>query len=152
MAEAKRLTLEELRAKTAKAIKDATTFEKSPTFDMPVGSEVLFRVKRVIEGNFEAPMVITDDLRTMNGEKKFVTGTLKGYTQDRKEAPRIPVEVEAGKDVRIPSFVVRRAKAKGLEFHPRQVYWSKFIEEKKVERGTFKVTAIDLVGTDFPTE
>jgi len=121
---------------------------------MPIGSETLFKVKKVIAGQYEAPMVIADELRVMNGAGKFVVGeTLKAYTQDGKDSPRVAVEVKAGEDIRVPSFVVRRAKDKGIEFHPKQVYWAKHIEDKALSGGkTFKVAAVALVGTEFPTE
>lgn len=151
MAESKPLTLEELRARTAKAIKDATTMEKSPAFEMTVGAEILFRVKRVIEGNFEGSLVITDDLRVLNMMSgKFEKTALNGYMQEGKDGPRTTVTVKPGEDVRIPSFVARAAKRKGLEFVPKFVYWSKYIEDKKVEKGTFKVTAVEAVGSAFP--
>jgi hypothetical protein len=86
----------------------------------------------------------------MDGDGKFVLKTLKAYTQDGLTGPRIPVDVEARKDIRAPPFVVKRAKAKGLAFHENQVYWAKYVEDKKVDKGTFKVTAVDLVGTEFP--
>ena len=146
----KRLTLEELRAKTAKAIIEATTFEKSPTYDMPMGSEMLFKVKKVVEGTFGSPLVIASDLRPMGADGKFVAGVLKAYTQAGLTAPRVPTEVKPGSDIRIPTFIVKRAQEKGLQFHPAQVYWSKFIEGKKTPKGTFLVAAVDLVGTDFP--
>ena len=142
--------MSELREKTAKAIKEATTFEKTPTYDMTVGSEILFKVKRSIEGTFGAPIVVCSELRVMDGNGKFVVTTLRAYTQDGLTGPRVYTEVKPGEDIRIPAFVSRRAKDKGLEFHPNQVYWSKYIEDKKVEKGTFKVTAVDLVGTEFP--
>lgn len=151
MAEGKKLTLEELRAKTAKAIKEATTMEKSPAFEMPVGAEILFRVKRVVEGNFEGALVISDDLRVLNVTTgKFEKMELRAYTQEGKDGPRTYTSVKPGAEIRIPSFVARAASRKGLEFHAKLVYWSKFIEEKKVERGMFKVTAVDLVGSEFP--
>ena len=69
---------------------------------MPIGSETLFKVKKVIAGQYEAPMVIADELRVMNGAGKFVVGeTLKAYTQDGKDSPRVAVEVKAGEDVSI---------------------------------------------------
>jgi len=117
---------------------------------MPVGTEILFKVKKVIAGQYDAPMVIADELRVMNSAGKFVGGDLKAYTQEGKDAPRIAAEVKAGEDIRVPSFVVRRAKAKGIEFHPKEIFWAKYIEDKKVDKGTFKVTAIDLVGLSFP--
>ena len=52
MAQAK-ITMEELRAKSAKAQKEATTFEKSPTLDMKLGTEIVFRVKKVVSGKFK---------------------------------------------------------------------------------------------------
>ena len=145
------MTLDELRAKTAKAIVEATTFEKSPTFDMTVGTEILFKVKKVIAGNFDAPLVICSEVRVVDGTGKFPAGgSLRAYTQEGKDGPKTFSEVKPGEDIRVPSFVVRRAKSKGLEFHPNQVYWSKYISDVKVEKGTFKVTAVDLVGTEFP--
>jgi hypothetical protein len=146
----KRMTLEELRAKTAKAIIDATTFEKTPTYDMPKGSEMLFRVKKVIEGSFGAPMVVCSELRVLGADGKFAATTLKAYTQDGLTGPRISVEVKPGSEIRIPSFLSKRAVQKGLEFHPPQVYWASYIDDKKVDKGTFKIAAVDLVGTDFP--
>jgi len=148
----KRLTLEELREKTAKAIKEATTFEKSSTFDMPVGTEILFRVKRVFPGNYDGDVVISDEVRVMD-KGKFVALTatdLLTYKQDGLTGPRVKTEIKPGEDVRIPSFVAKRAKSKGLEFHPKQVYWSKFLEEKKLEKGFFKLAAVDLIGVEFP--
>lgn len=151
MADAKKLTLEELRAKTAKAEKEATEFEKSPAFNMRAGSEILFRVKKVIDGNFEGKLVIADDLRVFDASSgKFDKTTLDGYMQDGKDGPRTAVKVEPGKDIRVPGFVARAAARKGLDFHPKLVYWSKYIEDKKVEKGTFKVTAVDVVGSEFP--
>src|SRR3990167_8900087 len=158
MAETKKLTLEELRAKTAKAIKEATTFEKSPTFEMPLGTEIVFRVKKVVEGNFDAPIVIASELRVGNvlaiaedpKSTKFLNTALKAYTQDGKDGPKVFTEVKPGEEIRVPTFVVKRAGTKKLEFHPSQVYWAHYREDVKVERGTFKVTAVDLVGTEFP--
>ena len=146
----RKLTLDELRAKTAKAIKEATTFEKSPTFDIALGQEILFKVKRVVEGNYEGSIVICSELRVMGGDGKFVAGTLKAYTQAGLTGPRIPTEVKAGEDVRAPTAVARAAAKKGLEFHPNQVYWAAYLQDKPVEKGIFKVVAVDLVGTDFP--
>ncbi len=148
----KRLTLEELRAKTAQAIKEATTFEKTPTFDMPLGTEILFRVKKVVEGNFDAPIVIASELRVMDGSGKFVATTMRAYTQDGKDGPKVFSELKAGDEIRVPTFLVRRGMNKGLDFKGKEklVFWGKFIEEKKVEKGVFKVAAIDLVGTEFP--
>jgi len=151
MAEAqKRLTLEELRAKTAKAIREATTFEKTPTYDMAVGTEILFKVKKVVEGTFGAQIVVCSELRVMDGNGKFVVTTLRAYMQDGLTGPRTFMEVKPGDEIRAPTFVARRGKEKGLAFHADQVYWAKYIEDKKVEKGTFKVTAVDLVGTEFP--
>lgn len=147
----KRLTLEELRAKTAKAIKEATTFEKTPTYDMTIGQEILFMVEKVAEGKFGTPIVIARELRVMDGNGKFaVPPVMRAYTQEGLTAPRIMTEVKAGEKIRAPTFVVRRAQEKKLEFHANQVYWAKYIEDVKVEKGTFKVTAVDLVGTEFP--
>ena len=52
MANAK-ITMEELRAKSAKAVKTATTFEKSPTLDLKMEMEVIFQVKKVVSGKFK---------------------------------------------------------------------------------------------------
>ena len=151
MAEGKKLTLEELRTKTAKAIKEATEFERAPAFDMRIGTEILFRVKRAIDGNFEGKLVITDDLRVLNVTTgKFEKMALDAYTQEGKDGPRSTMKVDPGKDIRVPSFVARAAKRKGLDFVPKFVYWSKYVEDKKVEKGTFKVTAVDIVGSEFP--
>jgi len=151
----KRITLAELREKTAKAIKSATTFEKSPVFDMQIGTEVLFRVKKVIAGKYPEPLVIASELRVGVGsgdDTKFppTVTTLKAYLQDGKDGPRTYVEIKPGEEVRVPSFVVRRAQENGVTLHSNQVYWASFIEGKEVERGTFKVCAVALVGAEFP--
>jgi len=146
----KRLTLEELRAKTAKAIKEATTFERTPTLDMQKGTEILFRVKKVIDGTFGAPLVVCSEIRVLGSDGKFAVTTLKAYMQEGLTGPRTNVEVKPGSEIRIPSFLARRAVSKGLVFYPAQVYWASYIEDKAVEKGTFKIAAVDLVGTEFP--
>ena len=146
----RKLTLDELRAKTAKAIKEATTFEKSPTYDIALGSEILFKVKLSFEGNYGFPLVVCSELRVMGSDGKFIAGPLKAYTQDGLTGPRVWTEVKPGEDILLPAAVSRAATKKGLAFHPMQVYWAKYLEDKKVEKGTFKLVAVDLVGTDFP--
>lgn len=147
----KQITLDELRARAAKAEKEATTFEKTPTLDIAVGQDFLFRVAQVIEGNFDTPMVIASELRMGDG-KSFVSVPVKAYTQDGKDAPKVEKVVNPGEKVRVPPFVVRHAMEAGVEFFPKLVYWGKFLAEKEVASGTFKNSAVVLVGSDFPTE
>src|SRR5436309_11719673 len=79
----KQMTLDELRSKAAKAEKEATTFEKTPTLEVSIGTEFVYRVAQVIEGNYPTPMVIASELKMGNG-KGFVPTAVKAYTQDRK--------------------------------------------------------------------
>lgn len=158
MAQAK-LTMEELRMKTVKAVKDATTFEKSPTLDMKVGTQIVFRVKKVVSGKFKdqqgKPMdlVIASDVRSFDEEaKKFISTALMGYMQDGLQGARTAVTVKAGADARLPNFVVKRFAERGIELHPNYTYWVQFLEEKKVPNGTFKLTAVEALGTIFPDD
>lgn len=145
------MTLEELRSKTAKAEKEATTFEKTPTLEVAVGQEFVFRVAQVIEGNFPTPMLIASELRMGNG-KGFADVPVKAYTQDGKDGPKEYKVVNPGEKIRVPPFIVRHAMDSGVEFHQKLVYWAKFIAEKEVPSGTFKNSAVVLVGDEFPKE
>lgn len=146
----RRVTLEELKAKTAKAIVEATEFEPSPTYDLQKGEEIFFRVKKVISGKFETPLVIVNDVRkTVNG-KLAVLDTMKTSTQAGLNAQRIFGATKGGEDVRLPAFLVKRAKSQGIEFHPNQVYIALYIDDIKVEKGMFQRAAVVLAGTDFP--
>lgn len=145
----KQMTLDELRAKTAKAEKEATTFEKTPTLDVSIGQTFLFRVVQVIEGNFPTPMVIAQELK-MGNDKGFSEVPVKAYVQDGKDGPKEFRIVNPGEKVRIPPFIVRHAMDNGTTFHLKLVYWAKFIGEKEVPSGTFKNSAVLLVGDSFP--
>lgn len=145
------MTLDELRSKAAKAEKEATTFEKTPTLEVSIGTEFVYRVAQVIEGNYPTPMVIASELKMGNG-KGFVPTAVKAYTQNGKDGPKEYTVVNPGEKVRVPPFVVRHAMEEGIEFHAKLVYWSKFIEEKEVPSGTFKNAATVLVGTEFPSD
>ncbi len=155
MADAKKLTMEELRAKTAKAVKEATTFEKSPTLDMRQGMEIVFRVKKVVSGKFKdekgAPMdlVIVHDVRVLN-DGKFVSADLPAYLQDGLQGPRTSMTVKAGAEIRLPNFIVKRSARQGIDLHEKYVYWAKYLDDIKVPAGMFKRAAVTALGTDFP--
>jgi uncharacterized protein YdhG (YjbR/CyaY superfamily) len=149
----KKLTLEELRAKSAKAVTEATKFEKTPTFNMRINDEIAFRVKSVVTGNFPEPMVVSNDFRVFDGQGKFLKGTLQAYKQEGKDGPREFVEVKPGEDVRVPRFVVARAIQKnGIDFKPGFIYWAKFISEAKTAKGMFKVAAVSEIEAFPPGE
>lgn len=156
MAEAKKLTMEELRARTAKATKEAMTFEKSPTFEMGTGMQVVFRVKKVVSGKFKdqsgkpTDLVIASDVRTSEDDKKFVSAELKAYLQAGLDGPRTAAVVKAGGEARVPNFIVKRFKEKGIELHPGYVYWARYIDDVKTPNGTFRRSAVDALGTEYP--
>jgi len=154
MAQAK-ITMEELRAKSAKAEKSATTFEKSPTVDVKMGMEIVFRVKKVVSGKFKdtknrpIDLVIASDVRVVeNGG--LVSRPLAGYTQEGLQGPRIATTIVAGADVRIPNFVVTRFSEQGIVFHPGYVYGSKYVDDKKTPAGTMKRASAYSLGTEYP--
>jgi hypothetical protein len=151
-----RITMEELRAKSAKAEKDATTFEKSPTLDIVKGTEIVFRVKKVVSGKFKdskgKPMdlVIVTDVRTVDANGKLTSVAVGGYLQDGLQGPRTTLTIKAGAEARLPNFIVNRFAGQGIELHPNYVYGSKYVEDKKVPAGTFKVASAYSLGTEYP--
>ena len=151
-----RITMEELRAKSAKAEKDATTFEKSPTLDLKMGTEIVFRVKKVVSGKFKdqkgKPMdlVIVNDVRVVDANGKLTSADVGGYIQNGLQGPRTSTTVKAGADARLPNFIVSRFAGQGIELHPNYVYGSKYVEDKKVPAGVFKVASAYALGTEYP--
>ena len=148
-------TMEELRAKSAKAEKTATTFEKSPTLDLKMEMEVIFRVKKVVSGKFKdqkgnpIDLVIATDLRLVEAGK-IVSKDLAGYLQDGLQGPRTAATVKAGTDFRVPNFVVTRFAEQGIVFHPGYVYGSKYVDDKKTPAGTMKRASAYALGTEYP--
>ncbi len=147
----KEVKLGDLRARIAQAVKETSANMKAPTLEVTPGMAILFRVAEVQDSEF-GPIVLSDDAPVEQSDGRFVTTPLRAYTLGNTDASRVLSVTKPGEKVRIPSFLICRAQPKDLVFRATLVYWAKYICDKPVAHGTFKVAAVMLLGNEFPEQ
>ncbi len=149
----KPITLDELQRMLPDATKKATEFEKAATWEPKVGDAIIVRLKRVIKGGYEQPLVVASEFAGyINGR---LGGSVKWAKKDPKgnvlEAGEIPTPGVTAGDLRLPTFAVSRAMEQDVALVEKFVYFLQLVGAKATQYpNEYKQVVIISLGQKFP--
>ncbi len=149
----KPISLDELQRMLPDATKKATEFEKAATWEPKVGDAIIVRLKRVIKGGYEQPLVVASEFAGyINGR---IGGAVKWAKKDPKgnvlEAGEIPTPGVTPGDLRLPTFAVSRAMEQDVALVERFVYFFQVVGEKTTQYpNPYRQVVVISLGQKFP--
>lgn len=156
----KPITLDELQRMLPDATKKATEFEKAPTWEPKVGDAVIVRLKRVIKGGYEQPLVVASEFAGyVNGRlgggvkwaKKDIKGNVLKDDSGNLLAGEIPTPGVVTQDLRLPTFAVTRAMEQDVKLVEKFVYFFQVVGEKATQYpNPFRQVVVISLGQKFP--
>lgn len=125
------ITKEELKALIPEWKKEATTFEPAPLLEFAIGESFLVRLKRVIKGVYDAPLVIVGEFAPVDD-----AGNVGPVTAEERK---------------FPSYMTRRAMQDSVKLVPGLVYFATLAGSKPTAFGNdYLQGKVKLIGADFP--
>ena len=149
----KPISLDELQRMLPDATKKATEFEKAPTWEPKIGDAIVVKLKRVIKGGYEQPLVVAGEFSgyingRLGGSVKWAKKDVKGNVL---EAGEIPTSTTVTQDLRLPTFAVSRAMEQDVALVEKFVYFLQLVGEKASQYpNAFKQVVVISLGQKFP--